>query len=259
MRIVRHTHVECYSIGSEQYPNLFNTRNRKKLVKPKQTLLSWSSGKDSAWALHVLRQQPHIQIVGLVTTVNEAYQRVAMHAVRLELLRQQSDAVDLPLRVANIPHPCSNADYECIMQKLIDESIRQGVECMAFGDLFLQDIKAYRETQLSGTGITPLFPLWGIPTDKLSQQMVSGGLRASVTCIDPKQIPPSFIGREYNESFLADLPETVDPCGERGEFHTFAFDGPMFHKPVSVQTGEVVERDGFIFADLLPIEQTQKM
>jgi uncharacterized protein (TIGR00290 family) len=227
-------------------------------VKPKQTLLSWSSGKDSAWALHLLRQQPDVQVVGLVTTVNEAYQRVAMHAVRLELLRQQAESVDLPLRIVNIPYPCSNADYECAMQKLIDECVGQGVECMAFGDLFLQDIRAYREARLSGTGVTPLFPLWEIPTQKLSQQMVASGLRAIVTCIDPRQIPPGFIGREYNESFLADLPETVDPCGERGEFHTFAFDGPMFQKPISIQAGEVVERDGFIFADLLPAQSSAK-
>ena len=227
-------------------------------MKPKPTLLSWSSGKDSAWALHLLRQQPDIQIVGLVTTVNEVHRRVAMHAVRLELLRQQAEAVELPLRVVDIPHPCSNADYECAMRKLIDESIRQGVECMAFGDLFLQDIRAYREAQLSRTGVTPLFPLWGMPTDELSRQMVSGGLRAAVTCVDPRQMPPSFAGREYDGSFLADLPEGVDPCGERGEFHTFAFDGPMFRKPIGVRAGEVVERDGFVFADLLPIDQVRE-
>lgn len=217
----------------------------------KRTLLSWSSGKDSAWALHLLRQQPDIQVVGLVTTLNEAYKRVAMHAVRLELLQRQAEAVCLPLRIVSIPQPCSNAEYEAAMREVVEEARQQGIECMAFGDLFLQDIREYRETKLSGTGIAPLFPLWGIPTNELARRMISSGLRAVLTCVDPEQLDASFAGREFDERLLEELPAHVDPCGERGEFHTFAYDGPVFEKPVEVLAGEIVLRDGFVFADLL--------
>jgi uncharacterized protein (TIGR00290 family) len=217
---------------------------------PKRTLLSWSSGKDSAWALLVLRQQPDIRVVGLVTTLDETHGRVAMHAVRLELLRRQAEAVGLPLRIVNIPHPCSNARYEQAMREVLEEAHQRGIECMAFGDLFLQDIREYRETKLSGTGMTPLFPLWGLSTEELARQMIASGLRAVLTSVDPRQLSPEFAGREFDERLLAELPAQVDPCGERGEFHTFAYDGPMFVKPVEVEGGEIVERDGFIYADL---------
>jgi uncharacterized protein (TIGR00290 family) len=223
------------------------------VVMPKKTLLSWSSGKDSAWALHVLRGMSDVEIVGLMTTVNELHQRVAIHAVRLELLQRQAEALGLPLQVIDLPSPCTNSQYEAAMEKFVAESKQRGIECMAFGDLFLADIREYRETKLAGTGITPLFPLWLAPTDRLAKEMISSGLRAVVTCVDPKQVPLSFAGREFNQQFLEDLPNHVDPCGERGEFHTFAFDGPMFEKPVSVELGVIVERDGFIYADVLPV------
>jgi uncharacterized protein (TIGR00290 family) len=215
-----------------------------------KTLLCWSSGKDSAWALHVLQRQSDIHIAGLVTTVNEVYERVAMHAVRTELLKRQAAAVGLPLWIANIPYPCSNSEYATAMRKIVKQSREQGVEYMAFGDIFLQDVREYREANLSDTGISPLFPLWGLPTDQLARDMISSGLRAYVTCIDPRHLSPNFVGQEYSSSFLDNLPANVDPCGERGEFHSFVFDGPMFSEPISVQVGEIVEREGFVFADL---------
>ena len=217
----------------------------------RKTLLSWSSGKDSAWALHILRGLSDVEIVGLMTTVNQLHQRVAIHAVRLELLQGQAKALGLPLQIIDLPSPCINSQYEAAMEKFVDESKRRGIECLAFGDLFLADIREYRETQLAGTGITPLFPLWLTPTDRLAKEMISSGLRAVVTCVDPQQLPLSFAGREFNEQFLNDLPNHVDPCGERGEFHTFAYDGPMFEKAVSIEMGAVVERDGFGYADVL--------
>jgi uncharacterized protein (TIGR00290 family) len=220
-------------------------------AKPK-ALLAWSSGKDSAWALHVLREMSDVEVVGLLTTVNQLHQRVAIHAVRIELLQRQAEALGLPVQVIDLPSPCTNSQYEEVMGKFVDEAKQRGIECMAFGDLFLADIKEYREAKLAGTGITPLFPLWLAPTDRLAKEMISSGLRAVVTCVDPQQLPVSFAGREFNEEFLADLPKHVDPCGERGEFHTFAFDGPMFEKSVNVELGAVVERDGFGYADVLP-------
>jgi uncharacterized protein (TIGR00290 family) len=220
----------------------------------KKALLSWSSGKDSAWALHLLRQRDDIEVVGLFTTVNAEFQRVAMHAVRLELLKLQAKAVGLPLETLNIPYPCSNLQYESVMKDFVDVSRNRGISCMAFGDLFLEDIRAYREEKLKDTGIAPIFPLWQIPTGRLARQMISEGIRAYLTCVDPKKLPAGFAGREFGPSFLDELPKSVDPCGEYGEFHTFAVDGPMFRKPVGVHVGEVVERDGFVFADLHPRE-----
>jgi uncharacterized protein (TIGR00290 family) len=218
----------------------------------KRTWLSWSSGKDSAWSLYRLRQRSDIEVTGLVTTVNAQHQRVAMHAVRLSLLQAQAEAAGLPLHVVPIPSPCSNEAYEAAMCRLIEEAKEEGVTHMAFGDLFLEDIRAYRERQLAGTGISPLFPLWQIPTDGLAREMVGSGLRAVITCIDPRHLAPTFAGRTFDASFLSDLPKGVDPCGERGEFHSFAVAGPMFKHPIEVQIGEVVTRDGFVFADLLP-------
>ena len=219
-----------------------------------KALLSWSSGKDSAWTLHVLRQRHghEIEVVGLLTTVNETHARVAMHAVRDSLLEVQAEAAGQPLWRVPIPHPSSNERYEAAMREAVARGLREGITVIAFGDLFLEDIRRYREDRLSGTGIRPIFPLWQIPTDALAREMLAGGLRARITCVDPQQLPPTFAGREFDEPLLADLPPTADPCGERGEFHTFAYAGPMFHHPILVRPGEVVERDGFVFADLLP-------
>ncbi len=214
--------------------------------------LCWSSGKDSAWTLHVLRRRREVEVVGLLTTVNEVHDRVAMHAVRTTLLEAQANAVGLPLWTVPIPHPCSNRQYEDVMRAAIQQARGVGVAVMAFGDLFLEDVRRYRETQLSGTGLTPLFPLWGLPTDLLAGEMIRAGLRARLTCVDPKQVPASLAGREFDESLLADLPAGADPCGERGEFHTFAYAGPMFRHPVPIESGAIVTREGFVFADLVP-------
>jgi uncharacterized protein (TIGR00290 family) len=217
-----------------------------------RTLLSWSSGKDSAWALHVLRQQRQVEVVGLLTTVNERYGRVAMHAVRRDLLDAQARATGLPLWPVPIPSPCTNAEYEVAMARVLERALAGGITAVAFGDLFLQDIRRYREDRLAPTGLIPLFPLWGLPTPDLARDMICGELRAHVTCVDPRHLSPRFAGRAFDAAFLADLPPTVDPCGERGEFHTFACAAPMFDQPIPVRIGEVVERDSFVFADLLP-------
>lgn len=217
-----------------------------------QALLSWSSGKDSAWALHVLRTRGEVEVVGLLTTVNAAYERVAMHAVRRALLEAQAEAIGLPLWPVAIPSPCSNQEYEASMFAVVEKARAAGISAMAFGDLFLEDVRRYREDRLVGTGMSLHFPIWSLPTDALARDMVAAGLRARLTCVDPKQLPASFAGREFDAALLGDLPAGVDPCGERGEFHTFAYDGPMFRRPVPVLTGEIVERDGFVFADLLP-------
>jgi uncharacterized protein (TIGR00290 family) len=216
-----------------------------------RAILSWSSGKDSAWALHVLRQRSDIEIVGLLTTINQTHERVAMHAVRIDLLRAQADAAGLPLWEVPIPSPCTNAEYEAAMARALERAQAEQVSRMAFGDLFLEDIRQYREEKLASTGISPVFPLWGIPTDVLAREMIAGKLRARLTCVDPKQLDPSFAGRDFDEALLRDLPPSVDPCGERGEFHSFAYQGPMFQRPIPIQSGEVVTRDGFVFADLL--------
>ncbi len=216
-----------------------------------RTLISWSSGKDSAWTLHTLRNDPRYELAGLVTTINRAFDRVAMHAVRVSLLEAQAAAAGLPLWKVEIPNPCSNAEYEEAMRALIDRAVAAGVEIFAFGDLYLRDIRDYRERQLAGTPIRPIFPLWEKPTPMLARTMIAGGLRARITCVDPKALDRSFAGREFDEQFLDDLPPGVDPCGERGEFHTFAWAGPMFRQPIALQSGETVERDGFFFADLL--------
>jgi uncharacterized protein (TIGR00290 family) len=216
-------------------------------------LLSWSSGKDSAWALRKLRDAD-VEVVGLLTTLNQAFDRVAMHAVRRDLLESQARAATLPLWPVPLPWPCSNQEYERIMAEVCQRIRDTGIEAIAFGDLYLADVRAYRERQLQGTGLTPLFPLWGLPTDALAREMVAGGLKAKLTCVDPKMLPAGFAGREFDEALLADLPQGVDPCGENGEFHTFAYDGPMFREPIPVSHGEVVQRDGFVFADFsLPV------
>jgi uncharacterized protein (TIGR00290 family) len=220
-------------------------------ARPK-ALLAWSSGKDSAWSLQVLRAQNEVEVVGLLTTINQAFDRVAMHAVRTELLRAQAEAVDLPLWAVSIPWPCSNAEYEAAMEAVLVRAVAAGVSAVAFGDLFLEDIRRYREERMRQTGVMPLFPIWGAPTGALATRMVEAGLRARLTCIDPAKLDPSFAGRDFDAALLADLPPSVDPCGENGEFHTFAYDGPMFRRPIAIRGGEVVTRDGFVFADLLP-------
>jgi uncharacterized protein (TIGR00290 family) len=218
-----------------------------------KALLAWSSGKDSAWTLHVLRREhPEVEVVGLLTTVNQAFDRVAMHAVRRELLASQAAAVGLPLMTVAIPYPCSNAEYEAAMEAALERARADGITAVAFGDLFLEDVRRYREDRMRGTGLTPLFPIWGIPTDVLARLMIDGGLRARLTCVDPRKLPAAFAGRDFDAALLADLPPDVDPCGERGEFHSFTYAGPMFERPVAIRSGEVVEREGFVFADLLP-------
>ncbi len=216
--------------------------------------MSWSSGKDSAWALYQLQQNPEYEVAGLFTTVNQAFNRVAMHGVRLQLLHQQAACLGLKLIVINIPFPCSNQDYQSIMAEFVADAKQQQVDCFAFGDLFLEDIRQYRLDQLKETGIDAVFPIWGIPTDQLAQEMIDSGLKARVTCVDPKQAFAEIAGREFNHAFISSLPDTVDPCGENGEFHSFVYDGPMFNQAVSIQSGQVIERDGFIFADLMPVD-----
>jgi len=227
-------------------------------VSRRPVLLAWSSGKDSAWSLHVLRQRPDVEVVGLLTMVNRVHDRVAMHAVRTALLEAQARAAGLPLATVPIPSPCSNAEYEEAMGAAVERARAAGVRGVAFGDLFLEDVRRYRERQMAETGLELLFPLWQRPTGALAREMLAGGLRATLTCVDPRVLPASFAGRSFDASLLADLPPGVDACGEKGEFHTFAWDGPMFKEPVRVRAGEVVERDGFVFADLLPAGPTEE-
>jgi uncharacterized protein (TIGR00290 family) len=217
----------------------------------KRALLSWSSGKDSAFALKVLRERDDLEVVGLLTTLNETHDRVAMHAVRRKLLEAQARAAGLPLRTIELQWPSSNEVYEALMRGAVERALADGIEVIAFGDLFLEDVRAYREKQLAQTGLSPCFPLWGLPTDSLARTMIAEGVRARLTCVDPRVLSGAFAGREFDARLLAELPAEVDPCGERGEFHTFVYDGPMFSAPVAIEAGEVVERDGFVFADLL--------
>jgi len=216
----------------------------------KRIALSWSSGKDSAWSLHLLRQNPEIEVAALITTVNQEFGRVAMHAVRHELVTSQSQSAGIPLWTVPLPWPCSNDQYEARMRDVCDRAVREGITAMAFGDLFLADIRAYRERQLAGTGLEPIFPVWQLPTRALAEEMIASGLRATITCVNPRVLGGEFAGREFDAALLSDLPSRVDPCGENGEFHTFVHAGPMFSRPISVELGEIVERDGFVFADL---------
>ena len=216
-----------------------------------KTIVSWSSGKDSAWMVHVLRRQSTLAPAALLTTINEVSQRVAVHAVRAELLQAQADALGLPLWRIPIPSPCSNEVYERAMAEAVGRAIAEGFTHVAFGDLFLADIRRYREERLASAGLTPIFPLFGLDTTALARTMIAGGLRARLTCVNPNVLDARFAGREYDVALLDELPASIDPCGERGEFHTFAYDGPMFTRPIGVATGEVVNRDGFIFADLV--------
>ena len=214
--------------------------------------MSWSSGKDSALALHEVRQSGDVEVSGLLVTMNASADRVAMHAVRRTLLEAQASALGLPVHLVQLPWPCPNSEYERLMTDAVEAARADGATAIVFGDLFLRDIRDYREQQLAGSGLTPLFPLWERPTDQLAEQMIAVGIDAVVTCVDPNALDASFAGRRFDASFLADLPPGVDPCGENGEFHTFVRDAPGFSRPVAADIGEVVERDGFIFCDVVP-------
>jgi uncharacterized protein (TIGR00290 family) len=215
-------------------------------------LLSWSSGKDSAWSLHVLRQRGEHEVVGLLTTFNEEADRVAMHAVRRELVERQAAAAGLPLWAVALPWPCSNEQYELLLAEACAKAVAEGIEGVAFGDLFLEDVRAYREKQMKDSGLRPVFPVWGLPTRALAEEMITGGTRAKLTCVDTGKLDRSFVGREFDGELLSALPENVDPCGERGEFHSFVYAGPMLNAVVPVSVGETIVRDAFVFADIVP-------
>ena len=217
----------------------------------KRTLLSWSSGKDSAWSLYRLRQRREYEIVGLLTTFNRQANRVAMHGVRRELVEAQAEAAGIPLWDVDLPSPCSNDDYESIMSEECRAAVRSGIEYIAFGDLFLRDIREYRERQLQGSGLKPIFPVWGIPTNELARTMIASGLKAKLTCVDSQSLSPQFVGREFDEQLLLELPPKTDPCGENGEFHSFVYAAPMFQRDIRVTVGEIVTRERFVFADLI--------
>jgi uncharacterized protein (TIGR00290 family) len=217
----------------------------------KRILLSWSSGKDSAWSLHVLRQRGECEVVGLLTTFNEVADRVAMHAVRRELVERQAAAAGLPLWPVPLSWPCSNEQYELLMAQTCARAVAEGIEGVAFGDLFLEDVRSYRERQMKDAGLQPVFPVWGMPTRALAEEMIASGTRAKLTCIDTGKLDGSFAGREFDEALLSALPEEVDPCGERGEFHSFVYAGPMLNAVLPVSVGETVVRDQFVFADLI--------
>jgi uncharacterized protein (TIGR00290 family) len=220
-----------------------------------RTLISWSSGKDSAWLVHTLRSSmPEYEVAALLTTINQDADRVAMHAVRTDVLEAQARALGLPLWKVPIPSPCPNDVYERAMGTAVARAVDQGFTHVAFGDLFLEDVRRYREERLAGTGLTPIFPLFGSDTAVLARTMIAGGLRARITCLNPKHLDRSFAGREFDAKLLEDLPPEVDPCAERGEFHTCAYAGPMFQTPLDLKTGIVVERDGFVFCDLTLLE-----
>jgi uncharacterized protein (TIGR00290 family) len=218
----------------------------------KKVILSWSSGKDSAWTLHLLRQQPDIQVVALLTTFNAQADRVAMHAVRRALVEAQAERTGIPLWPVELPWPCSNLEYEDLMRAACQRARAEEITAVAFGDLFLQDVRDYRIRQLQGSGLEPLFPLWQIPTPQLSREMIAAGVKAKLTCVDPSKLAKSFAGQDYDSSLLQALPAGIDPCGENGEFHTFVHDAPVFSSPIAVRAGEVIEHDGFVFADFIP-------
>lgn len=220
-------------------------------TQPAKAVVAWSSGKDSAWAFHLARRSSELEIVGTLTTLTDPYERVSMHGVREALLDQQTARLGVPNTKVRIPSPCPNETYEAQMAVAMETLGAQGVTHVVFGDLFLADIRAYREAQLARAGMTPVFPLWGLDTTELAHTMLAAGLRAHLTCVDPRAVDRAIAGREYNAELLRDLPEAVDPCGENGEFHTFVTAGPMFDSPIPVATGEVVERGGFVFADIM--------
>lgn len=214
-------------------------------------LLSWSSGKDSAWSLHVLRRRSDVEVVGLLTTINTHFQRVAMHGTRYELLKTQAAAARLPLWEVPLPWPCSNEVYEQAMATACASAVGQGISGIAFGDLFLEDVRRYREDRLRGTGLEPIFPIWGRDTRELISEMIDGGLRARIVCVDPAKLQADFAGRDLDHNLVRRLPAGVDPCGENGEFHTFAYAGPMFYDPIPIETGTSVTRDGFVYSEVV--------
>jgi uncharacterized protein (TIGR00290 family) len=216
----------------------------------KRALVSWSGGKDCAWALERLRGSD-VEIIALLTTINERFNRVAMHGVRRELVEEQARSIGVPLWIAPLPWPCSNERYEEVMAGMCRRAVDAGIDSVVFGDLFLEDVRAYRERMLAGTGLEPLFPLWKAPTAALAREMLAQGLRARIACIDRRVLDRSFAGREYDADFLADLPLVADPCGENGEFHSFVYDSPMFHHAIAIEPGEFHEDGDFTFADLL--------
>lgn len=222
----------------------------------KKVLLSWSCGKDSAWSLYRLRQDPDIEVVGLLTSLNSEFDRVAMHAVRRELLEMQAAATGLELWPIELPHPCSDEQYRAAMGEAMERAQAAGIDAVAFGDLYLEDVRQYRLDRMAGTGIEPLFPLWKLDTTALAKEMQAGGLRARITCVNPKQIDAGFAGREWDAQLVTELPEGADSCGENGEFHTFVHAGPMFAADIAIAAGEVVNREGFEFADILPAAGT---
>jgi uncharacterized protein (TIGR00290 family) len=215
-----------------------------------KALIAWSSGKDSAYALHIARQTCDIPIVGALTTVTETFDRVSMHGVRRNILMAQLDAAGLPATIVPIPYPCTNEIYEARMAATLDDVRLQGITHIVFGDLFLEDVRAYREEKLAGTGITPLFPLWGLPTDILARDMIASGVETYLATVDLKKLPASFCGRRFDAALLADFPPGIDPCGERGEFHTCVAAGPMLSSRLSITVGETIKRDGFAYTDL---------
>jgi uncharacterized protein (TIGR00290 family) len=223
----------------------------------KKALVSWSSGKDSAWTLQVLRQSNEYDIVGLLTTINSSFNRVAMHGVRRELVEAQADAAGVPLWKVPLPWPCSNPEYEDAMRAACAKAIDAGIEAVAFGDLFLEDVRQYREDRMRGLGLTPVFPVWKLDTRRLIRDMWAGGVRSRIVCLDPRKIPASFAGRDLNAKLVDEFPPEVDPCGENGEFHTFVYDGPMFVHAIPVKNGETVTREGFVFTDLLMSEPAE--
>lgn len=215
-----------------------------------KTILSWSSGKDSAWALHELKRTPDIEVAGLLTVLSEATDRVTMHSTHRALVEAQARAAGLPLHVVTIPAPCPNVIYEQRMASVVAGFRANGVEAVAFGDLFLEDIRAYREARLAGTGIAPLFPIWQRDTRAVAGMMIEAGLKARIVSVDPSRLPSTMLGRNFDRAFLDMLPAPVDPCGENGEFHTFCTDGPMFSRPIAVTDGKTGERDGLLVAEL---------
>jgi uncharacterized protein (TIGR00290 family) len=219
---------------------------------PAPLVFSWSGGKDSAMALHALLRDPQFEVVSLLTTVTEGYERISMHGVRNELLRRQAESIGLPVEEVRIPPQCINPVYEARMAEAVLRFRDRGVLHFGFGDIFLEDLRAYREQKLMRANMTAVFPIWKIHTHELAARFLSDGFRAIAACIDPKKLDKSFAGRELDASFFRDLPDGVDPCGENGEFHTFVFDGPIFRIRIPVQVGQVVERDSFLFCDLLP-------
>lgn len=219
-------------------------------MQKQKTLVSWSTGKDAAWTCLQLAQDPAIEIVGLFCSVNARYQRTAVHSVRIELLKQQAAAMNLPLDIIEIPYPCSNVEYEAIMDAFVEKAKQREVVNFAYGDLFLADIRNYRVNNLKGTGIDAIFPLWELDTQQLANDMLAGGQKAIVTCVDPRRLSADYVGKIFDRAFIASLPKGIDPCGENGEFHTFVFDSPLFSKAIDIKTSEINSEGHYTWIDL---------